>query len=157
MRDGSGLMRPVGFAGIVGTAGLRGMGRGQAANPALREFVTALNFAVLKVGSLRRLELAGMTFILFSTAYASIFSSAIGNYDGNVVTRCIRGVLRGQSIQYLLACGVGPHAIALVLFDAVDDVPRPPAMERHVIAKPVRQVQVVFVEDYQSPLLPKWN
>jgi hypothetical protein len=63
---------------------------------ALREFVSALKFAVLEVGSLRRLELAGMTFIVFSAAYASIFPSAIRDYKRPVVTRCIRGVLRGR-------------------------------------------------------------
>ena len=111
------------------------------------------NSQCLEIGSLRRLELAGMTSVAFSAAYASIFPGAIRGYNGHVDTRCVIGVLRDhQSLNDLIACSVGPHAIALVLFDALNDIPGPKAMPRHVIENPSVNVRL-FSSRLSEPAL----
>src|SRR5262245_46695746 len=112
-----------------------------------REFVTALNIAVLQVGSFsHRLELSRVTHIMFFTSDPVIFSGSPQGLDRCAIALPVHWALfSDHNLKDLISCGVSPHAIAPVLTDAVHEVRRPPTVPRYMIGGPVGQRQAVFV------------
>ena len=54
----------------------------------------------------------------------------------------------------LISCRINPDAEAMAFAAAVRIILQPPTVNCRVIEKPIGQLQAVFVEDHQKPLLP---
>src|SRR6516162_9890352 len=103
-------------------------------------------------------EFIGMNHKLRTTSDPAIFSGSGGQRGRSLKTLLIRRVFLDTEIQgELISCWIDPNAEAMAFAAAVRIILQPPTVNCRVIEKPIGQLQAVFVEDHQKPLLPVWR
>jgi hypothetical protein len=97
----------------------------------------------------------GVNHKLRTTSDPPIFSGSGGQRGRSLKTLLIRRVFFDSEIQgELISCWIDPDAEAMAFPTIVRIILQTPTVNCRVIEKPLGQLQAVFVEDHQKPLLP---